>query len=84
MNMFFIYHFSLAHRFCDGPSGVLIQKIDEWPILQKITHQNQSAYNNMPFIKFQLIWRTSDFGTKFAQKNMNDEPFEQMNVKISI
>ena len=48
------------------------------------TSKPESAYNNMPFIKFQLIWRTSDFGTKFAQKNMNDEPFEQMKVKISI
>ena len=27
--------------------------------------------------KFQLIWRTSDFGIKFAQKNMNDKNFEK-------
>ena len=27
--------------------------------------------------KFQLIWRTSDFGTKLAPKNMNDELFEK-------
>ena len=24
-----------------------------------------------PGIKFQLTWRTSDFGTKFAQKNLS-------------
>ena len=34
--------------------------------------------------KFQLIWRTSDFGTKFAQKNMNDKNFEKINIKIEI
>ena len=33
--------------------------------------------------KFQLIWRTSDFGTKFAQ-NMNDKIFEEINLKIEI
>ena len=26
-----------------------------------------------PCTKFQLIWRTSDFGTESAQKNMNDK-----------
>ena len=31
--------------------------------------------------KFQLIWRTSDFGTKFAPKNMNGWNFEKINVK---
>ena len=34
--------------------------------------------------KFQLIWRTSDFGTKFAPKNMNEWNFEKINVKIVI
>ena len=34
-----------------------------------------------PFTKFQTILRTSDFGTKFAQKNMNDKNFEKINVK---
>ena len=32
--------------------------------------------------KFELIWRTSDFGTKFAQKNMNDKNFEKTNISI--
>ena len=27
--------------------------------------------------KFQLSWRTLDFGTKFAPKNMNDKNFEK-------
>ena len=26
-----------------------------------------------PGIKFQLTWRTSDFGTKFAPKNMSEK-----------
>ena len=28
-----------------------------------------------PCTKFQLIWRTSDFGTKFPQKNVSDKIF---------
>ena len=35
-----------------------------------------------PCTNFQLIWRTSDFGTKFAQKNMNDKNFEKINIKL--
>ena len=34
--------------------------------------------------KFQLIWRTSDFRTKFVKKNMNDKNFEKINIKIII
>ena len=34
--------------------------------------------------KFQLIWRTSDFGTKFAQKNMNDKSFEKIKIKFEV
>ena len=34
--------------------------------------------------KFQVIWRTSDFGTKFAQQNMNKKFFEKINVKIAL
>ena len=37
-----------------------------------------------PNTKFQLIWRTLDFGTKFALKNMNDKNFEKINIKIII
>ena len=37
-----------------------------------------------PFTKFQLIWRTSDFETKFAQKNMTDKNFEKINIKIVV
>ena len=37
-----------------------------------------------PCTKFQIIWRTSDFGTKLAQKSMNDENFDKINVKIVI
>ena len=29
---------------------------------------------------FSLFWRTSDFWTKLAQKNVNDECFEKINV----
>ena len=30
------------------------------------------------------MWRTSEFGTKFAPKNMNEKHFEKINVKIVI
>ena len=30
-----------------------------------------------PCTKFQLTWRTSDFVTKLAQKNMNDKNAEK-------
>ena len=36
------------------------------------------------YAKFQLIWRTSDFGTKFTQKNVNNKNFEKLNIKIMI
>ena len=35
-----------------------------------------------PCTKFQLIWRTSDFETKFPQKNMTDKNFKKLNNKI--
>ena len=34
--------------------------------------------------KFQSFSRTSDFGTKFAEKNMNDKNFEKINIKTEI
>ena len=34
--------------------------------------------------KFHVIWRTSDFGTKLAQKNITDKSFEKINIKIVI
>ena len=37
-----------------------------------------------PCTKLQLIWKTSDFGTKFAQKNMSDKKFEKINIKFEI
>ena len=37
-----------------------------------------------PCTKFQLIWRTSDFGTKFSPKNMSDKNFGKINIKIVI
>ena len=35
-----------------------------------------------PCTKFLLIWRTSDFSIKFAQKNMNEKNFEKINIKF--
>ena len=32
--------------------------------------------------KFQLIWTTSDCGTKFAQKIVNNKNFGKINIKI--
>ena len=37
-----------------------------------------------PSTKFQSIWRTSDFETKFAQRNMTDKNYEKINIKIVI
>ena len=37
-----------------------------------------------PCTKFQLIWRTSDFETKFAPKNMNDKNLRKINIKSEI
>ena len=34
-----------------------------------------------PCTKFQSIWRTSDFETKFAQKSMTDKNFEIISIK---
>ena len=34
--------------------------------------------------RFQSIGTTSDFATKFAQNDMNDKPFERINIKIVI
>ena len=37
-----------------------------------------------PCTKFSLIWRTSDFGTKFVPKNMKYKNFEKTNDKFEI
>ena len=37
-----------------------------------------------PFTKFQLIWRTLDFGTKFSQQDINGKNFEKINIKFKI
>ena len=37
-----------------------------------------------PYTKSQLIWSNSDFGTKFAQKHMNENNFEKINFQIVI
>ena len=51
-----------------------VPRIYERQILRKITHQNRNQHLTMfPIIKFQSIWRTLDFGTKFAQYYRNDK-----------
>ena len=35
-----------------------------------------------PGIKFQLTWRTSDFGTKFAPKNMSENKIKKINIEF--
>ena len=48
-------------------------KIYEWQILRKITHQNCNQRITLcPCIRIKSIWRTLDFGTKYAQNYMND------------
>ena len=49
-------------------------KIYEWDILRKVTHQNRNQLIIMcPFIKFQSIWKISDFVIKFAQNDMSNK-----------
>ena len=35
-----------------------------------------------PGMKFQLTWRTSDFGTKFAPKNMSEKKIKKINIQF--
>ena len=37
-----------------------------------------------PRTKFELIWRISDFGTKFTQKNVSDTNFGKINIKFEM
>ena len=60
-------------------------KVYERQILRTITHENRNQHITVcPFIKFQSIWRTLDFKTKFAQNYMNGKKFEKINIKIVI
>ena len=34
--------------------------------------------------KFEFFWRTSDFGIKFAQKNVNDKKFGKVKIKFKM
>ena len=44
------------------------KKIHERQIIQKIAHENRNQHTTIsPCIKFQSIWRTLDFETKFTQ-----------------
>ena len=37
-----------------------------------------------PYTKFRLIWRTSNFGTKFTQKNVSDKNFGKIKIKFEM
>ena len=37
-----------------------------------------------PCTKFQLIWRTYDFGTKFAKNNVSDKNSGKVNIKLEM
>ena len=57
----------------------------EQQILRKNTDQNLNQHIAMcPCIKFQSIWQTLDFGTKFAQNYMNDKFFKRINIKVAM
>ena len=59
------------------------KKIHERQIIQKIAHENRNQHTTIsPCIKFQSIWRTLDFETKFTQNYMTN--FEKINIKIVI
>ena len=51
----------------------------------KNRHENRNKHVAMyPCTKFQSIWKTSNFGTKFIQKNMSDKYFEKISIKFEI
>ena len=37
-----------------------------------------------PCTKLQLVWGTSDFGTKYTQKNVSDKNFGKVNTKFEM
>ena len=37
-----------------------------------------------PCTNFYLIWRTSDFGTKFVQKNVSEKNFGKTKIKLEM
>ena len=52
---------------------------------KKYEEENRNLHVGMLLsTKFQSIWKTSNFGTNFAQKNMTDKNFEKINMKIVI
>ena len=46
--------------------------------------QYMHMYTIYTNVRFQSIGTTSDFGTKFAQNNMNDKNFEKVNIEFEI
>ena len=64
--------------------GPNLRKKYGWQKIWKNKHENRNKHIAMyACTKFQLIWRTSDFGTKFP-KNMNDKNVEKINIEIYI
>ena len=54
-------------------------------MLGKITHENRDKHVAMSVCtKFQSIYKTSNFGTKFVQKNTSDKIFGKINMKIIV
>ena len=57
----------------------------DWQTFKKNKHLNGNEHIAIYLrTKYQSVWITSDLGTKFAQKNMNEKNVEKINVKIVI
>ena len=53
----------------------------EWQKFCKNKCQSRDKHVAMyPDTKFQLTWRTSDFGTKFAPKNMSEKKLKKLTL----
>ena len=52
--------------------------------LEKQTLKSNKIIAMYPCTKFHLIWITSDFETKFAQKNASDKNFGKINIKFKM
>ena len=70
----FIFFGTIRPKIWSSSNWQKLAKIYEQQILWKVKHQNHYQHIKMcPCIKFQLVWRALDFGTKFPKNYVNDK-----------
>ena len=68
----FIFFGTIRPKIWSSSNWQKLAKIYEQQILWKVKHQNHYQHIKMcPCIKFQLVWRALDFGTKFPKNYVN-------------